>query len=79
MGALATISIKQNDGSYKKLTLNISDTTNQYGQNISVYEEQTKEQREAKAPKTYVGNGSVFWTDNKITVAEKKVKTESPF
>lgn len=77
MGALATISLKQNDGSYKKLTISISDTTDKYGNNISIYEEQSKEQREAKTPKSYVGNGKVFWTDNKITLAEKKA--ESPF
>jgi hypothetical protein len=72
MSTLASISLKQADGSYKKLTINISDTTNQYGQNISVYEEQTKEERDAKAPKNYVGNGKVVWTDGKINVAEKK-------
>lgn len=77
MGALATISIKQADGSYKKLTLSISDTTDKYGNNISIYEEQTKEQRDAKEKKNYLGNGKVFWTDNKITLAEKKA--ESPF
>lgn len=77
MGALATISLKQADGSYKKLTLSISDTTDKYGNNISIYEEQTKDQRDAKTPKSYVGNGRVFWTDNKITLAEKKA--ESPF
>jgi hypothetical protein len=77
MGALATISLKQADGSYKKLTLSISDTTDKYGNNISIYEEQTKEQRDAKEKKNYLGNGKVFWTDNKITLAEKKA--ESPF
>ena len=77
MGALATISLKQSDGSYKKLTLSISDTTDKFGNNISIYEEQSKEQRDAKIPKSYVGNGKVFWTDNKITLAEKKA--ESPF
>lgn len=72
MATLATISLKQADGSYKKLTLNISDTTNQYGQNISIYEEQTKEQRDSGVKKNYLGNGKVFWTDGKISVAEKK-------
>jgi hypothetical protein len=77
MSTLATISLKQSDGSYKKLTLSISDTTDKYGNNISIYEEQTKEQRDAKEKKNYLGNGKVFWTDNKITLAEKKA--ESPF
>lgn len=77
MGALATISIKQNDGSYKKLTVSISDTTDKFGNNISIYEEQSKEERDAKAKKNYVGNGRVFWSSGSVTVAEKK--SESPF
>ena len=77
MGALATISLKQSDGSYKKLTMSISDTTDKYGNNISIYEEQSKEQRDAKAKKNYVGNGKIFWSSGSVTVAEKKA--ESPF
>lgn len=72
MSALGTISIKQQDGSYKKYTIGINDTTNQWGNNIEVYEEQSKEEREAKAPKKYFANGKIFWTDGSIKVAEKK-------
>jgi hypothetical protein len=72
MSALGQISLKQADGSYKNLTVSISDTTNPYGQNISIYEEQTKEEREAKKPRTYVGNGKIFWTDGKVVKAERK-------
>ena len=72
MGALAECSIKQKDGSFKNYTISISDEVNQYGQNVSVYESQTKEQREAKEKKNYIGNGKVFWTDGKISVAPKK-------
>jgi hypothetical protein len=72
MSALGQISLKQADGSYKNLTVSISDTTNPYGQNISIYEEQTKEEREAKKPRNYVGNGKIFWTDGKVVKAERK-------
>jgi len=71
MSALGTISIKTKDGVYKNYTLSINDDTNEYGQNLKMYEEQTKEQREAKVTKTYVGNGKIFWTDGKINIAEK--------
>lgn len=54
------------------LTVSISDETNQWGQNVSAYVSQTKEQREAKMNRFYVGNGKVFWTDGKITTAEKR-------
>ena len=36
-----------------------------------MYEEQTKEDREAGVKKNYVGNGKIFWTDGKISVADK--------
>lgn len=57
------------------ITLSINEDTNQFGQNISSYVSQTKEQREAKKDKFYVGNGKVFWTDGKISVAVKKEET----
>ena len=53
-------------------TVSINDEINKYGQNISCHVSQTKEQREAKKEKFYVGNGKVFWTDGKIVKAEKK-------
>jgi len=71
MSALGTISIKTKDGVYKNYTLSINDDTNEYGQNLKMYEEQTKEQREAKATKNYIGNGKIFWTDGNINVADK--------
>jgi len=55
------------------ITVSIQDETNQWGQNVSGYVSQTKEQREAKKDKFYVGNGKVFWTDGKVVKAEKKV------
>jgi hypothetical protein len=36
-----------------------------------MYEEQTKEQREAKVKRVYIGNGKIFWTDGKINAAER--------
>ena len=63
------------------LQIGINDETNQWGQNVSVCVSQTKEEREAKKDKYYVGNGKVFYTDGKITKAEKKdiPKAEEPF
>lgn len=60
------------------LTVSVSDDSNQYGQNVSAYVSQTKEQREAKKDKFYTGNGKVFWTDGKIQVAAKKETVASP-
>ena len=70
MSALGKLSIKTKEGVYKNYTLSINDDTNEYGQNITMYEEQTKEQREAKVKRVYIGNGKIFWTDGKINKAE---------
>lgn len=58
---------------YINLTMAVNDET-RYGNNTSVYVNQTKEEREVKKPKEYVGNGKVVWTDNNITLAEREVE-----
>lgn len=67
---LKTVNAKQEKGI--ELTISISEESNQYGQNLSAYVAQTKEQRDVKKDKYYVGNGKVFWTDGKINLAVKK-------
>lgn len=53
-------------------TAALNDEANAYNQNASFYVSQTKEQREAKEPKKYFANGSIVWTDGKVTLAPKK-------
>ena len=60
-----------------EITISTNDDSNQFGQNVSSYVSQTKEQREAKKDKFYVGNGKVFWTDGKIVVGAKKEETHN--
>jgi hypothetical protein len=55
-----------------ELTISINDTTNNYNQNVSAFVSQTKDQREAKTNKFYVGNGRTVWTDGKIQAFEYK-------
>ena len=62
-------------GKYLNLTVSVNDETNQYGQNVSVSHGQTKEEREAKNDKVYLGNGQVVWTDGSVKTADK---TDSP-
>ena len=65
--------VKGKDGAvYYNFTISINDDTNQFGQNVTAIDSQTKEEREAKKPKNYLGNGSVVWTDGKITTATKR-------
>jgi hypothetical protein len=62
---------KIKDGKYLEVTISVDDQTNQWGKNASIYESQTKEERESKASKTYIGGGKVVWTTGSILVAEK--------
>ena len=67
---LKTVNAKGEKG--VEITVSINDDTNDYGQNISAYVAQSKEQREAKKQRYFVANGKTFWTDGSITVAERK-------
>ena len=61
-----------------KLTISLSDQTNNYGQNVSVYVAQTKEQRDAKTPLFYVGNGKTFWSKGETPVPQREQPTQEP-
>ena len=60
------------NGKYLNVTISVDNETGAYGNNVSAYHEQTKEQREAKENSAYLGNGKVFWTNGISKVAEKK-------
>jgi len=61
---------------YVNLTMAINDET-RYGNNTSIYVNQTKEEREAKKQRQYLGNGKVVWTDNNIVLAQKEQQAEA--
>ena len=89
MGALINVSvnldkldktkiIKGKNGNYYNFTVSVNDQTSQYGDNASLFNTQSKEEREAKADKVYVGNGKVVWTDGNITTAERQELPQAP-
>lgn len=57
---------------YYNFTVAVNDEANQFGQNVSAYDSQTKEEREAKKSKSYIGNGTVIWTDGNIKAIKKE-------
>jgi hypothetical protein len=59
---------------YYNFTVSVNDEPNQFGQNVSLTDSQTQEEREAKKPKVYLGNGNVVWTNGEIKTAPKKDK-----
>lgn len=82
MSVLANVSIdvtkidkaKLYNGKYLNVTISINDQTDAYGNNVSVTESQTKEERDLKASKRYLGNGKVVYTNGEVKVAEKQEK-----
>ena len=79
---------RMKNGKYVNLTINIADETDQYGNSVSAWEAQTKEEREAKTRRTYVGNGRVLFTEGGVHKTERKdsnysnsepVQDEMPF
>jgi hypothetical protein len=57
---------------YFNFTVAVNDDANQFGQNVSAYDSQTKEERDAKKAKNYLGNGNVVWTDGNIKAVKKE-------
>ena len=55
--------IEGKKGKYLPITITLNDEPDQFGNQGPVVVEQTKEEREAKTPKTYLGNVKVVWTN----------------
>jgi len=76
---LKTLNAKQGkDAEGVKITISLSDQPNNFGQNVSVYVAQTKEQRDAKKPLFYVGNGKTFWSKGETPVPQREQPTQAP-
>ena len=74
---LKALNAKQGkDAEGVKLTISLSDQTNNFGQNVSAYVAQTKEQRDAKTPLFYVGNGKTFWSKGETPVPQREQPTQ---
>ena len=68
--------VKGKDGAvYYNFTIAVNDET-RYGNNVAFMDSQTKEEREAKKPKQYIGNGKVVWTDGKSTKAQQEAQPQ---
>tara|TARA_R110002153_G_scaffold32340_1_gene97854 strand:+ start:3018 stop:3344 length:327 start_codon:yes stop_codon:yes gene_type:complete len=70
--------VKGKDGAvYYNFTISINDET-RYGNNVGLMDSRTKEEREAKKPNEYIGNGKVVWIKDfengggRILLAEKE-------
>ena len=64
--------IFEKDGrKWLNLSISVNDETN-YGNNVGISLSQSKEEREAKTQKTFIGNGKVVWNSGTIVNAVKE-------
>ena len=63
-------------GKYLPITITLNNEPDQFGNQGPVVVEQTKEERDAKAPKTYLGNVKVVWSNG--TNVEPAPRTDTP-
>ena len=64
--------IEGKKGKYLPITITVNDEPDQFGNQGPVCIEQSKEEREAKSPKTYLGNVKVVWTNGDNVAAAPK-------
>ena len=50
-------------GKYLPITITINDEVDQFGNQGPLIVEQSKEERDSKSPKTYLGNVKVVWSN----------------
>jgi hypothetical protein len=68
---------KLKDGKYLNVSISVNNET-KFDNNVSMCYNQSKEERESGAKKTYFANGRVIWTDGAIKVAEKSIQNDLP-
>ena len=69
---------KGEKGTYLSLTGIIKDEKDKYGNDVSVWEEQSKEEREAKKDRNFLGNGKVVFSEE-TKPASPEEKNDLPF
>lgn len=84
MSAIISIGLKKEDlkklpenKGYINLTLLVDDKAGKFGHNVSIVQEQTKEERDSKAKRNYIGNGKVLFVKGGIKTAKECESHES--
>ena len=70
--------VKGAKGTYLNITISINDEIDQYGNQVGIYESQSKEDREAKEKKNYLGNGKIAWSSEGGSTAKQTPATPTP-
>lgn len=68
--------VKGKKGTYYNVSIIVNDEANDYGQDVSLIQEQSKEERAAKDPKVYLGNGKTVWRSDGPVQAKEQFNGE---
>lgn len=68
--------IEGKKGKYLPIVININNETDQFGNHGPICVDQSKEEREAKEAKVYLGNVQVVWTDGASLPARELQPTQ---
>lgn len=63
--------VKGKKGTYANITLSVNDEDDQFGNNVSVWESQSKEERDDKEDRNFLGNGKVVWSSQSSETPKK--------
>ena len=65
------------NGKYLPLSITVNDELDQFGNQGPITVAQSKEERENKEQRTFLGNISVAWTNNKIEKLDKNQQAQT--
>lgn len=68
--------VKGEKGTYANLTIALNDDKDQFGNDVSCWLKQSKEETDNKSSKVYLGNGKVFWSSDSNTTQDYVNKKE---
>lgn len=74
----AKINSHTNGAKYYSITVELKDEADNYGNNVSAWTSQTKEERAAKTNRQFIGNGKVIWeSPSQNTTAQAPVSYQA--
>ena len=74
----AKINNHANGAKYYNITVEVKDEADNYGNNVSAWNAQTKEERASKTNRTFIGNGKVIWeSPSQNTTAQAPVSYQA--
>ena len=59
----------KNGAKYYNFSITINDDKDQFGNDVKLTAQQSKEEREVKTPKVYIGNGKTSWKSGETITA----------